>query len=87
MLDAEELVAQLSDVPRAREALRVLVDDGLVTSSDSLSASRGCRALRRPAARLASSETSAGLEAGADLSLMIGRLEQPRVAAGDDGHP
>jgi hypothetical protein len=31
MLDADELVAHLSDVPRAREALRVLVDDGLVT--------------------------------------------------------
>jgi hypothetical protein len=31
MLDADELVAQLSDVLRAREALRVLVDDGLAT--------------------------------------------------------
>ena len=31
MLGLDELVAQLSDVPRVREALRVLVDDGLVS--------------------------------------------------------
>jgi hypothetical protein len=31
MLGLEELEAQLADVPRAREALRVLVDDGLAT--------------------------------------------------------
>ena len=31
MLDADELVAQLGDVLRAREALRVLVDDGHAT--------------------------------------------------------
>jgi len=31
MLGVDELVAQLSDVPRVREALRVLVDDGLAT--------------------------------------------------------
>ncbi len=31
MLAANELTAQLEDVPRAREALRVLVDDGLAT--------------------------------------------------------
>ena len=31
MLGIDELLAQLPDVPRAREALRVLVDDGLVT--------------------------------------------------------
>jgi hypothetical protein len=29
MLGIDELVAQLAEVPRAREALRVLVDDGL----------------------------------------------------------
>jgi hypothetical protein len=31
MLGLEELQAQLADVPRARDALRVLVDDGLAT--------------------------------------------------------
>ena len=31
LLDLDELCAQLSDVPRVREALRVLVDDGLAT--------------------------------------------------------
>jgi len=31
MLGLDELVAQLPDVPRVREALRVLVDDGLAT--------------------------------------------------------
>jgi hypothetical protein len=31
MLGLEELEEQLADVPRAREALRVLVDDGLAT--------------------------------------------------------
>ena len=31
MLGVDELVAQLADVPRAREALHVLVDDGLAT--------------------------------------------------------
>jgi hypothetical protein len=31
LLDVNELTAQLSDVPRVREALRVLVDDGLAT--------------------------------------------------------
>jgi hypothetical protein len=31
MLGVDELVAQLIDVPRVREALRVLVDDGLAT--------------------------------------------------------
>jgi len=31
MLGTDELAAQLADVPRAREALRVLVDDGLAT--------------------------------------------------------
>jgi hypothetical protein len=31
MLDKDELTARLSDVPRVREALRVLVDDGLAT--------------------------------------------------------
>jgi len=31
MLGLDELVSQLSDVPRVREALRVLVDDGLAT--------------------------------------------------------
>jgi hypothetical protein len=31
MLGIDELAAQLADVPRARDALRVLVDDGLAT--------------------------------------------------------
>ena len=31
LLGIDELAAQLSDVPRVREALRVLVDDGLAT--------------------------------------------------------
>ena len=31
MLGLEELVALLDDIPRSREALRVLVDDGLAT--------------------------------------------------------
>ena len=31
MFGVDELTDQLSDVPRAREALRVLVDDGLAT--------------------------------------------------------
>ena len=31
MLGIDELATQLADVPRAREALRVLVDDGLAT--------------------------------------------------------
>jgi hypothetical protein len=31
MLAVDELTEQLSDVPRVREALRVLVDDGLAT--------------------------------------------------------
>jgi hypothetical protein len=31
MLGLDELTAQLADVPRAREATRVLVDDGLAT--------------------------------------------------------
>jgi hypothetical protein len=31
LLDVDELAAQLPDVPRVREALRVLVDDGLAT--------------------------------------------------------
>jgi hypothetical protein len=31
MLGVDELVALLIDVPRVREALRVLVDDGLAT--------------------------------------------------------
>ena len=31
MLDVDVLTAQLSDVPRVREALRILVDDGLAT--------------------------------------------------------
>jgi hypothetical protein len=31
MLGIDELVSQLADVPRARESLRVLVDDGLAT--------------------------------------------------------
>jgi hypothetical protein len=31
MLGVDELVARLPEVPRAREALRVLIDDGLVT--------------------------------------------------------
>jgi DNA-binding GntR family transcriptional regulator len=31
MLELDELAAQLADVPRVREALRVLVDDGLAT--------------------------------------------------------
>jgi len=31
MLGADELVDRLSGVPRVREALRVLVDDGLAT--------------------------------------------------------
>ena len=31
MLGLDELTAQLKDVPRAREALRVLVGDGLAT--------------------------------------------------------
>ena len=31
MLGIDELAAQLTDVPRVREALRVLVDDGLAT--------------------------------------------------------
>jgi hypothetical protein len=30
MLEIDELVSELADVPRAREALRVLVNDGLV---------------------------------------------------------
>jgi predicted phosphoribosyltransferase len=33
MIEIPELEAQLADVPRAREALRVLVDDGLATGS------------------------------------------------------
>jgi hypothetical protein len=31
LVGVDELVAQLGDVPRPREALRVLVDDGLAT--------------------------------------------------------
>jgi hypothetical protein len=31
LLDIDELVTQLSDVPRPREALRVLIQDGLAT--------------------------------------------------------
>ncbi len=31
LLGLDDLVAQLPDVPRVREALRVLVDDGLAT--------------------------------------------------------
>jgi len=31
MLGIDELVSQLVDVPRPRDALRVLVDDGLAT--------------------------------------------------------
>jgi hypothetical protein len=31
LLGLDELTAQLTDVPRVREALRVLVDDGLAT--------------------------------------------------------
>jgi hypothetical protein len=31
MLDKDELTKRLSDVPRVREALRVLIDDGLAT--------------------------------------------------------
>jgi hypothetical protein len=31
LLGIDELTAQLPDVPRSREALRVLVDDGLAT--------------------------------------------------------
>ena len=31
LLGLDELAAQLSEVPRAREALRVLVEDGLAT--------------------------------------------------------
>jgi hypothetical protein len=31
MVGIDELVFQLADVPRARDALRVLVDDGLAT--------------------------------------------------------
>jgi hypothetical protein len=31
MLGIDELVAELPEIPRVREALRVLVDDGLVT--------------------------------------------------------
>jgi hypothetical protein len=31
LLGVDELAAQLSDVPRVREAVRVLTDDGLVT--------------------------------------------------------
>lgn len=31
LLDVDELAARLPDVPRVREALRVLVDDGLAT--------------------------------------------------------
>jgi hypothetical protein len=31
MLDKDELLTRLSDHPRVREALRVLIDDGLAT--------------------------------------------------------
>ena len=31
MVDADELLKRLADVPRVREALRVLIDDGLAT--------------------------------------------------------
>ena len=31
MLDVSEITGQLSEVPRVREALRVLIDDGLAT--------------------------------------------------------
>jgi hypothetical protein len=31
MLGIDELVSQLADVPRAHDALRVLIDDGLAT--------------------------------------------------------
>jgi hypothetical protein len=31
MLGVDELVGQLPEVPRAREALRILVEDGLAT--------------------------------------------------------
>ena len=31
MVDADELVTRLPDIPRVREALRVLIDDGLAT--------------------------------------------------------
>jgi len=49
MLEINELERQLSDVPRAREALRVLVGDGLVNRlGDLVGLSRAavrCRAL------------------------------------------
>ena len=42
MLGLEELEEQLADVSRAREALRVLVDDGLATRlRDRVGCSRG----------------------------------------------
>lgn len=31
MLSVDDLIAQLEDVPRAREAIRVLIEDGLAT--------------------------------------------------------
>ena len=42
MLGVDELVVQLGDVLRVREALRVLVDDGLATQlGDRVGVSRG----------------------------------------------
>jgi len=53
LLDTQELEAGLTDVPRTREALRVLVGDGLATRlGDRVGASRAAvrfDALRRPA--------------------------------------
>jgi hypothetical protein len=44
LLGINELIAQLACVPRAREALKVLVDDGLATRlGDRVGASRAAR--------------------------------------------
>ena len=41
LMGADDLVAQLADVPRVREVIRVLVDDGLATGlGDRIGASR-----------------------------------------------
>jgi hypothetical protein len=53
LLDLDELDSGLGDIPRSREAIRVLVGDGLATQlGDHVGASRAAvrfDALRRPA--------------------------------------
>jgi hypothetical protein len=55
LLELDQLAAQLPDVPRLGQVVRILADDGLVTRlGDLVGASRAavrCDALRAPAAR------------------------------------